>query len=89
MRKELRMIKPEFNLLDEPWIRVRTRDCRIKEVSLKDVFIHAHEYEDLAGETAAQDVAMLRLLLAVLHCTFLGWMRTEKRICCSIWRTMS
>ncbi|WP_308685188.1 type I-E CRISPR-associated protein Cse1/CasA [Stomatobaculum longum] len=70
MRKELRMIKPEFNLLDEPWIRVRTRDCRIEEVSLKDVFVHAHEYEDLAGETAAQDVAMLRLLLAVLHCTF-------------------
>ena len=50
------MIKPEFNLLDEPWIRVRTRDCRIEEVSLKDVFVHAHEYEDLAGETAAQDV---------------------------------
>ena len=70
MRKELRMIKPEFNLLDEPWIRVRTRDCRIEEVSLKEVFVHAHEYEDLAGETAAQDVAMLRLLLAVLHCTF-------------------
>ena len=64
------MIKPEFNLLDEPWIRVRTRDCRVEEVSLKDVFVHAHEYEDLAGETAAQDVAMLRLLLAVLHCIF-------------------
>ena len=64
------MIKPEFNLLDEPWIRVRTRDCRVEEVSLKDVFVHAQEYEDLAGETAAQDVAMLRLLLAVLHCTF-------------------
>ena len=47
------MIKPEFNLLDEPWIRVRTRDCRVEEVSLKDVFVHAHEYEDLAGETAA------------------------------------
>ena len=85
MRKELRMIKPEFNLLDEPWIRVRTRDCRVEEVSLKDVFVHAHEYEDLAGETAAQDVTMLRLLLAV----FLGWMRTAKRTCCLIWRTMS
>ncbi len=64
------MIEPEFNLLDESWIRVRTRDCRVEEVSLKEVFTHAHEYEDLAGETAAQDVAMLRLLLAVLHCTF-------------------
>ena len=64
------MIEPEFNLLDEPWIRVRRPDCRVEEVSLKTLFAHAHEYEDLAGETPAQDLAMLRLLLAVLHCVF-------------------
>ena len=64
------MIEPEFNLLDEPWIRVRRPDCSVEEVSLKTLFAHAHEYEDLAGETPAQDLAMLRLLLAVLHCVF-------------------
>ena len=64
------MIEPEFNLLDEPWIRVRHPDCSVEEVSLKTLFAHAHEYEDLAGETPAQDLAMLRLLLAVLHCVF-------------------
>ena len=42
----------------------------MEEVSLKTLFAHAHEYEDLAGETPAQDLAMLRLLLAVLHCVF-------------------
>lgn len=64
------MIEPEFNLLEEPWIRVRRPDCSVEEVSLKTLFARAHEYEDLAGETPAQDLAMLRLLLAVLHCVF-------------------
>ena len=68
--KEQRMREPEFNLLDEKWIRVRRPDCVVEEVSLKEVFHNAHRYEELAGETAAQDVAILRLLLAVLHCVF-------------------
>lgn len=60
----------EFNLLREPWIRVRTRDYTVKEVSLTDALLHAHEYVDLAGEMPTQDAAMLRLLLAVLHTVF-------------------
>ena len=60
----------EFNLLDEPWIRVIHPDCREEEVSLLEVFEHAHEYSDLSGETSAQNFAMLRLLLAVLHAAY-------------------
>lgn len=60
----------EFNLLQEPWIRVRTQDCTVKEVSLTDVLLHAQEYADLAGEMPTQDAAILRLLLAVLHTVF-------------------
>lgn len=60
----------EFNLLDERWIRVRYPDCREEEVSLRQVFAHAHEYAGLAGELPTQDMAMLRLLLAVLHAVF-------------------
>jgi CRISPR system Cascade subunit CasA len=60
----------EFNLLEEPWIRVRTPDCTLKEVSLTDALLHAHEYADLAGELPTQDVAVLRLLLAVLQTIF-------------------
>ena len=63
-------MEPEFNLLDEKWIRVRKEDCTVEELSLKEVFCHAHTCADLAGETPAQDVAMLRLLLAILHCVF-------------------
>lgn len=60
----------EFNLIDEPWIIVRNKDCSLREVSLNDLFIHAHEYTELAGETKTQDMAVLRLLLAVVHTVF-------------------
>ena len=60
----------EFNLLDEPWIRVMKPDCSVEEVSLTDALLHAHEYEDLAGELPTQDIAVLRVLLAVLHTIF-------------------
>lgn len=60
----------EFNLLEEPWIRVLKPDCTVEEVSLRQVLLQAQSYSDLAGELPTQDVAMLRLLLAVLHAVF-------------------
>ena len=60
----------EFNLLYEPWIRVMRPDASVEEVTLPDALIHAHEYLSLAGEMPTQDVAMLRLLLAVMHAVF-------------------
>ena len=64
------MMVPEFNLLDEPWIRVLKSDCSEQEVSITEVLFHAHEYLDLSGDTPEQDMAVLRLLLAVLHTIF-------------------
>lgn len=64
------MKEVEFNLLDEPWVRVLCPDCTVREVSLTDALLHAHEYNGLAGELPTQDVAVLRLLLAVLHTVF-------------------
>ena len=40
------MKEKEYNLLDEPWIRVIDEDCAIHEVSLLEVFEHAHLYRD-------------------------------------------
>ena len=60
----------EFNLLTEPWVRVRLPDNTMQEVSLTDALFHAQEYMDLAGEMPTQDAAMLRLLLAVLFAVF-------------------
>ena len=57
----------EFNLLDEPWLLVTSFTGEIKEVSLLEIFKNAENYVDIAGETPAQYVSLLRLLLAVVH----------------------
>ncbi|MBR2719217.1 MAG: type I-E CRISPR-associated protein Cse1/CasA [Clostridia bacterium] len=64
------MADKEFNLLYEPWVRVMRSDATVEEISLLHVLTHAHEYRSLAGEMPTQDIAMLRLLLAVLHAVF-------------------
>lgn len=56
-----------FNLLHDDWILVRGPDGGIEEVSLLNLFRNAPNYQGLAGELPTQDVAILRLLLAVLY----------------------
>ena len=60
----------EFNLIDEPWICVRDNGCEVKEISIRQVFEHAQEYTELAGETKTQDMAVLRFLLAMIYTVF-------------------
>lgn len=57
----------KFNLLEEPWVCVMQENGEVKELSLIDALIHAHQYRRLSGELPTQDVAVLRLLLAVLQ----------------------
>ncbi len=64
------MKETEFNLIDEPWVKVMENDCKIREVSLKDAIINAHNYKCLSGELPTQDIAVMRLILAVLHTVF-------------------
>lgn len=56
-----------FNLLDEPWIRVTRLDGTSDEVSLLSAFREATSIAGIHGEIATQDVAILRLLLAICH----------------------
>ena len=64
------MNETEFNLLDEPWIRVMDISCKVHEVSLKNALINANKFKALSGELPTQDVAVMRLMLAVLHTVF-------------------
>ena len=57
----------EFNLLDEPWIRVRDDSCQVHEVSLTDALLHAHQYTSLSGELPTQDIVILYLAKALCH----------------------
>ncbi len=60
----------EFNLIDGPWIRVMDSNCNVSEVSLKDAILNAHNYKSLSGELPTQDIAVMRLMLAVLHTVY-------------------
>ena len=60
----------EFNLIDEPWIRVALIDGQVEEKSLINVLCNAHRYRGLAGEMTAQDVVVLRMLAALVHVVF-------------------
>lgn len=60
----------EFNLLDQPWVRVMKDDVTVEEVSLKEAIVNAHKYKGLSGELPTQDIAVMRLMLAVLHTVF-------------------
>lgn len=55
-----------FNLIDEPWIRVRTLAGTVEEWSLRTTLAKASEVRGLAGEIPTQDAALLRLLLAII-----------------------
>jgi len=56
-----------FNVLDEPWIPVRTHDGSVREVGLKEAFRHASGYSGLAETSPPNLIALYRLLFAVLH----------------------
>lgn len=46
----MKLNEREFNLIDEPWIRVMDENCKVVEVSLLDAIINAHKYKCLGGE---------------------------------------
>jgi len=71
-------ISPEFNLLYEPWIAVLTNGGDKKEISLCEVYKSAQAYRSLAGELPAQNTAVLRLLLAVLHSAYNNFETAEE-----------
>jgi CRISPR system Cascade subunit CasA len=59
--------KPAFNLLDEPWIPIRSLAGEVREVSLSDALLRAGEYAALAETAPPNLIALYRLLLAALH----------------------
>ncbi|WP_305084347.1 type I-E CRISPR-associated protein Cse1/CasA [uncultured Faecalibaculum sp.] len=61
------MREKQFNLVDSPWILVKDQEEHTEEVSLEEVLINAQDYRCLSGETAAQDAAIRRFLVAINH----------------------
>lgn len=59
--------QPIFNLLDEPWIPVRTHAGEVIEVSLSETLLNARNYAALAETSPPNLIALYRMLLAALH----------------------
>lgn len=60
------MAEKHFSLVDEPWIHVIDKLGHQQEASLLELFDHAQDYRQLAGDMHSQDLSILRLLLAIL-----------------------
>ncbi|GAA2626413.1 hypothetical protein GCM10010411_74170 [Actinomadura fulvescens] len=56
-----------FDLLARPWIPVQTTTGCQQLLSLRDTLLRAHELADLAADGPMEQVALHRLLLAVIH----------------------
>jgi len=59
--------RPRFDLRDEPWLLARTLGGGVEQLSLREIFARAHVLGVLVGEVPTQNVALTRLLLAVMH----------------------
>lgn len=61
------MTPPRFNLIDDPWIVVRTIRGDTETISMRAAFTRAHDLRRLSGDLPSQDFAVLRILLAVIY----------------------
>lgn len=61
------MTDPEFSLLDEPWVLVRTREGETLSLSILDTFRRSPDLAGIVGDLPTQGFAILRVLLAILH----------------------
>ncbi|MGA4842178.1 type I-E CRISPR-associated protein Cse1/CasA [Streptomyces sp. G45] len=58
---------PSFDLVSAPWIPVQRTDGTVTEVSLLGLFEEAHTLRRIVGDLPTQELALLRLLLAILY----------------------
>ncbi|MFH8409595.1 type I-E CRISPR-associated protein Cse1/CasA [Streptomyces sp. NPDC018019] len=58
---------PSFDLVTRPWLPVQRLDGSTEELSLRDLFAQTRELRRLVGDVPTQELALLRLLLAVVH----------------------
>lgn len=56
-----------FNLIDEPWIDVLDVNGNKSTVSIREALSASGQIRRIAGELPTQDVAIVRLLLAILY----------------------
>ena len=64
--------QPSFDLINEPWLRVRDLLGQPAELGILRAVGLAHELSGLSGDVPTQTFALCRMLLAVLHGALAG-----------------
>ena len=59
-------LMPRFNLIEEPWIPVREGET-LREVGIREALLNAHSFDRIEDPSPLVEIALLRVLLAVLH----------------------
>lgn len=59
-----------MNVLNGPWIPVRTQENQHIRVTLPDFYAHAHEYRSLETENAFDEFSLARFLALFAHCAY-------------------
>lgn len=78
----------EYNLLEEKWIRVMNADGSVSSVSLPEAFGKAHEIRSISGDSPPQDLAVLRLMLAVMYAAYPHADLADEREAADAWHSM-
>ncbi|GLZ38737.1 type I-E CRISPR-associated protein Cse1/CasA [Actinokineospora sp. NBRC 105648] len=60
-------VAESYDLIDRPWLLVRSLDGTVSESSLMDTFRTADRLAGLVGDVPTQVFALTRLLLAIVH----------------------
>lgn len=61
------MIEHTFNLNDRPWITVLLSTDSVEELNFREIFTKAADIRELSGNSPLVNIAVLRLLLAIIH----------------------
>ena len=78
----------EYNLLDEKWIRVMDTEGGVSSVSLPEAFSKAHEIRSISGDSPPQDLAVLRLMLAVMYASYPHGDITSENEAADVWHSL-
>lgn len=63
-------MNPSFNLIDQDWIPCLTVDNKLKEFTLYDMLVNAHDLKAICCETPIISAAIMPMMLALLHRVF-------------------
>lgn len=65
-------MQPTFNLIDQPWIGAVDQQGHLREYSLRELLVQAHNLRGLHDDSPLVIAAELRMILALLHRSYAG-----------------